>query len=403
MRTAAALLLLGACTAPPGPPALVDVTVARGLPTAAGTCVVFEDLDGDGSPDLVLAHVDVNASPTHLDLYRGAHGPGERIPFGPGEIGRCWPVDVDADGKRDLLVQQQDGQMRRLRYLHAEGGSFVEQAPPWPPFFEVDSAAAADLDGDGDLDLAVAQRTAYGSVPSCAVDGYSLVCGEGTLHRVDFLENTGVAFTVRFTSPEGTGVPSTMHAHRGDVFVTSDPGRNEQFRCVNWTCTNVLPPLDPANHGMGVAFADFDGDGSEDAYFADLGTSQLWMKGVDEGERLLPMTRFTSAWSPIAADFNGDGWTDVYVANLLVGRVTSDLEAVALNQPYPPFPPQVDFLLENRGGTFAVHEIPHHGTGVAISHGEARAADFDGDGRLDVAVARQGYPPEFQLLHNETR
>ena len=152
-------------------------------------------------------------------------------------------------------------------------------------------------------------------------------------------------------------------------------------------------------YGMGIAVADFDGDGIEDCYLTARGADALWL-GRGDGS----FEDVTEAWgvpqddgwscSAAAFDHDGDGDLDLYVVRYL----TFDPELIchdgAGRPSYCPpqsSPPEPDLLLENRDGAFVdiseqvgLRTAPAGpGLGVVIE-------DLDGDGDEDIFVANDG-------------
>jgi hypothetical protein len=129
---------------------------APGSPVAtAGQAyfVALGDVNGDGRPDLVVAHNDDGRVTVLLGDGRGGFRP---APSSPVDLGsRAWGVvvaDVNRDGKPDLVAATGDA----VRVLLGDGrGSF--RAAPGSPFAAGKGAwrlAVADLNGDGKLDVA---------------------------------------------------------------------------------------------------------------------------------------------------------------------------------------------------------------------------------------------------------
>ncbi|MEM7052683.1 MAG: CRTAC1 family protein [Acidobacteriota bacterium] len=184
-----------------------------------------------------------------------------------------------------------------------------------------------------------------------------------------------------------------------------------QFRDV--TAASALVEQD---YGMAVAVADYDNDGWLDLYVTNDGPNRLWRNrgdgtfedvtaraGVEEERWSVPTLFF---------DYDGDGWSDLYVGNYLehdpatAPRCTTTAGrrdyCGALN-----FPPVEDRLWRNRGdGTFedVTAEVGlARGTTAPGAALGALAADFDGDGRLDLYVANDATSNHLWLNRGDGR
>jgi len=125
------------------------MTVARG----SATTITPADLDGDGSPDLVVPHRDGGQS--YVYFNDGAAGFDERQPFGPqnATIRSAKAGDFDGDGFLDLAVIDERAGPAVLRGVEGRRFASAEtlgDAPATPYAIEV-----ADLDQDGSLDIIV--------------------------------------------------------------------------------------------------------------------------------------------------------------------------------------------------------------------------------------------------------
>jgi hypothetical protein len=101
----------------------------------------------------------------------------------------------------------------------------------------------------------------------------------------------------------------------------------------------------------------------------------------------------SSGWCPVLADLDNDGWKDIFTANSHVNDRIGNFQSIEWKQP--------NSLFINDGhGRFRGATIESGlNRGVAVHRG-CGAADFDGDGRLDVVVLMIGGPAE--LWKNES-
>lgn len=120
------------------------------------------DLDGDGDPDVVLAGrwMENQASGSRWAAHRMAFG--RRGPWGVSA--RSWVEDVDGDGDNDIVMADCDGQNSGVAWLENNGkrppGFRVHylalRAPGTRGSFH--SLWYADFDGDGRKDILVAEQ-----------------------------------------------------------------------------------------------------------------------------------------------------------------------------------------------------------------------------------------------------
>src|SRR4051812_7128278 len=279
---AGAVVGLGSCRrpAPVGPPPadpppppgwFADVTDAAGLtftndpgptgtyfmPQSMGSGAACLDFDGDGLLDVYLLNFGGPNSGSVNRLFRQV-SPGrfEDVTAGSGlgYAGHCHGVavgDVNNDGRPDVLVT---GHGVLKLFLNLGGGKFRDATAEsgvanlsWGM-----SAAFLDYDRDGWLDLVVVNYLDYDPKVECrSPEGVLDFCGPNA-----FSGTTSKLFhNLRQPSPD----PARPTARFEDVSLASGIGK-------------VRGP------GLGVAVADFDGDGWPDVFVANDGQpNRLWM------------------------------------------------------------------------------------------------------------------------------
>jgi hypothetical protein len=313
-----------------------DVAAAVGLADTVETrAAAWGDFDGDGSIDLYVGFIDGTPNKLYHNDGNGRHFTDVAGALGVNVSGvtrqASW-IDYDNDGDLDLFVAFRDKPNRLFRN---DGGRFTDvttESGIGDPRKSV-GAVWFDIDGDGDLDLFVANQNG---------DTNGLYRNDGG-HFVDVAREWGV----------------------------EAPRRSKEFG------------------GVGVAVADFDGDGYFDLFVANYGPSALYRN--DHGRRFVEVTKAAGlffeqhATTPSWGDYDNDGRPDLYVAGFLV-NVTH----------YP------DHLFHNGGPSARTRfeeVLPALVQEHDASHG-VQWIDFDGDGALDLALTNNDPAGGHYLFRN---
>ena len=338
--------------------------------------------------------------------------------------------DVDQDGFVDLFVTHW-GADSLLRNLGGTGFSNEgeRRGVAGEPDRWSTGCSFLDFDRDGDLDLFVAHYVRFdqattplpGEAPQCAWKGAPIPCGprglaaesmslysnDGSGYFEDVSVSSGVATAKRY---HGLGVLSSDFDGDGwpDVFVACDSTANllfhnagdgtfEEIGLVSGTA------YDEDGHeqaGMGVAAADYDGDGRNDLFVTNFAadTNTLYRNATAGHFRdatamtgLATVTAFVG-WGAEFLDFDLDGWPDIFVAN---GHVAPSVNEAGIGETFA----QPRLLFWNRGdGRF--HPISAQaGSAISAAHPSRGAAtgDLDNDGGVEVVVVNVGQPPSLLL------
>ena len=343
-----------------------------GYPAADQTNdLVAADLNGDGSPDLVAASEGLDDHGNVIDVYlnRGDGTFRHRTAIGGDGPSRLAVADLNGDGRPDLVLANNSygDQGTTVGVLLGAGdGTFgpETQYTVGPGVFGV---VAADLDGDGRLDLVAGRATR-----------------DEVAYHVDFLRNRGAG---RFRLLPDVTVPGTPgyvpiqpvvaaadFTGDGRIDVVSGAGVADEltmFRNRGHFAFSATPF--PAAFGVQNLLAgDLDGDGRADvAEASPFGGTQstgevdvLWGEGDGSLGAPVFINQGTQPTGITAADFNADGLLDLAVANEQSG--TGSIE------------PQ----LHRR--TFAV--APIYQAANDLLPLDSASADFNGDGRIDMAL-----------------
>jgi Bacterial Ig-like domain (group 3)/FG-GAP-like repeat len=310
--------------------------------------VAVGDVNGDGTPDLVVANGCASgtygifcSSQGVLGVLLGNGDGTFQAPLTFDSGGSCLNgsqaavADMNGDGKLDLVVTNFNSST--VGVLLGNGDGTFQPAVTYPSGgYKISSAAVADINHDGILDVLAA---------NWCVSAAACVPGQPSLGVVGVLLGNG----------NGTFQPAVTYDSGGDYAVS-------------------------------VAVADVNSDGSPDLLVGNCGADECGnfisgtvdvLLGNGDGT-FKPAVTYNSGGNEVnsvaLADVNGDGKLDLLVANWDSGDGANGVLGDGT----------VGILLGNGNGTFQP-AVPYD-SGAAYSISVA-VADLNGDGRPDAVVA----------------
>jgi hypothetical protein len=405
----------------------------RHLPETVGAGCAFFDYDNDGWMDIYLVNSGRSdfftpATPLKNALYHNNHdGTFTDVTDKAGVAGGTFGMgvaaaDYDDDGWVDLYITSYG---RNILYHNNGNGTFTDvtdkagvAAPGWST-----NAVWFDYDNDGKLDLFVSSFVYYDKTLNvlctddvnrryyCIPRYYKprpshLFHNNGNGIFTDVSKESGIA-----DSPGksfGAVATDVNNDGRIDLFVANDTMPNflfinkggGKFEETGLAAGVAFSESGKARSGMGVDAADYDGDGWQDLFVANIEQeffslyhNQKDLTFTDEPGEIGPATQFLSGWGLRFFDYDNDGNPDLFLVD---GHPDDFIEMRNARVQYR----EPLLLFHNTGKGFQnvsaksgpVFGKKFSGRGMAVG-------DFDNDGDLDVLVSNNGEPPV--LLRNE--
>ncbi|MEP6741382.1 MAG: CRTAC1 family protein [bacterium] len=403
------------------------------LPETVGAGCAFLDFDNDGWMDIYVVNSGASdfytpAAPLKNALYHNNHDGTftdvtDKAGVPGGTFGMGMAVgDYDGDGWPDLYITSYG---RNILYHNNRDGTFTDvtdkagvAAPGWST-----CAVWFDYDNDGKLDLFVSSFVEYDRTKNilCTDDlNKRYYCiprnykprpshlfhnnGKGTFTDVSaeagIAEFPGKSFGAVATDVNNDGLM--------DLFVANDTmpnflfinKGNGKFEEVGLSAGVGYSDAGKPRSGMGVDSSDYDGDGWQDLFVANIDReffslyhNQKDLTFNDEPGEIGPATQLLSGWGLKFFDYDNNGIPDLF----LVNGHPDDL--IEMRQPRVKYREPL-LLFQNTGHSFknvsvqsgTVFSKEFSGRGLAVG-------DFDNDGDSDVLISNNGEAPV--LLRNE--
>jgi hypothetical protein len=269
-------------------------------------------------------------------------------------------TDLDGDGRPELVVTAEWGPIRVLRNV---SGRFRDVTREWGLSGQSsrwNGLAAGDFDGDGRLDLV---GTSWGRNISWRATPrrpFELVVGN-------------------FGGPGLSAIPAQRDSATGREMPL------ESFERLGIAIPSVRQRIATYAAFSAATVDDVLGAASRSAIRVGATTfdhTVLLNRGDHFEARPLPnAAQWAPAFAPVVADFDGDGREDVFLAQNFfpteVGTPRFDAGAGVV-------------LLGDGQGRFRALGVRQSGIRVLGDQRGAAAADYDGDGRVDLAVSQNG-------------
>lgn len=374
------------------------------------------DVDGDGVEELFLGGSKntpdglFHFKDNKLTAIEGARGISNGNSASMGSV----VLDVDNDGRQDLLVAREDG----IWLHHNNGESFTAQKlnADMPEDTLPLSIAIADLNRDGAFDMYVAGYIRHELVEGQNIfrEGYGgssrLFINNGDNTFTDMTEQAGLTykhntFQSAFIDIDRDGNEDLIVVHDTGHVVTWRNKGNMTFERVN------NPNTKQYSYPMGLGITDLDNDGLADFFFSNVGSTPpdflirgelteeqisnwKWIlfknKGGFEFEDIAEKVKIADyefSWGGVFEDLNLDGAEDLIVSENYIGLPPHKLPFLRLNG---------RLLLQKTNGEFAPAEKEAGVINRTFSISPL-TADFNNDGRPDIVHANINGPSKLFL------
>jgi hypothetical protein len=324
-----------------------DGTFGKQVGIGSGGFSAVGDFNGDGKLDVAITGI----QGVEILLGNGDGSFKPPVQYGTASLYALVAGDFNGDGKIDLAGTEVGPSNNRIYIYLGNGDGTFQQSSSYPDAPRAGWIAAGDLNDDGHLDLVTNSGTIL------------LGKGDGTFHKVAGFFDPTDSTSVVVADFNGDGKPDLAVGNNASFMVCVLLGNGRaKFQSPS---DYILP-----EYAGAVAVGDFNKDGNQDLAVATTSAIYILLgNGKGSFEPPVSANAGTSPGFIAVGDFNRDGNLDLAVTNLGQPRV----------------PSTVSILLGKGDGTFQA-PVSYD---VGINPFEVVAADFNRDGKLDLAVANQ--------------
>jgi 6-phosphogluconolactonase (cycloisomerase 2 family) len=333
--------------------------------------ISISDLDGDGKPDLITA----NYQNGTISIIKNASSTGKiqlesKMDFISGSnSNRVKTADLDGDGKPDILVTSFSSNYVSI-YRNTSSNNNITFADKIDFATELgpEDVSVGDIDGDGRPDMVVVN---------------------GNSHTVSIFRNTSTSPGIISFAPYVNFLPST-HPFRVSIADMDNDGKPDLVIANAGASSNSISILRnlstigaisfaikvdyPAGtRPYGQAVGDLDGDGKPDVVVINNGSSTLSIfknvstNGIISLSLKIDLPTGTFPQDISIADLDGDGKPDIAVTNNINNTSSVSVYKNVSSNGTLSFLQSVNYASTNARGI--------------------ASADFDGDGKPDIATA----------------
>ncbi len=315
------------------------------------------------------------------------------------------PRDLNNDQKTDLVVADlgeflpSDSDLGRVVWLkRREQGDQFDPIVLQDGLGRVSDVSPADFDGDGDVDIVVAEF------------------GWRKTGRVLMLDNQGTdengipKFDLQVMDNRHGSMEVPVVDLNGDGLLDFVVLFSQEFECIEafinlghgkFEKQLVFKADDPTYGSARIEVADLDGDGDQDVVYAngdsfDTGSKAYHSVQWLENNGKFPFEHHHIAYMPgvlaiKVADFDNDGDVDIVAGSLVAKRLDESFETAGVES--------LIMLEQIAAAEFKRTKIETS----AYYHGAIGTGDFDGDGRVDIAVGNfLHFNPTLSARHDFT-